>query len=278
MTIQVYTEEERKARYAATVAEAQRLQSTDDTEDTRKLECPYEPKTADALEWALRMMSIDIRLNDRSHMAEWRRAEWVERTDEDEDEYDDEDEDEEPDDMVWRMKEWEPLTDEAKRYLRDEMQKRVNTKFGRDGLEDSLGAMLYKLHTDPLLEYFKSRPTPVGRNILHKTLAQCMKVDPAYKELAEWASTYMFLGVVWRTFKPGTKLDEIPVLVGGGGIGKSHVPRPGVYLKHIPGLYGSGLELNSNVSEAWLNRYPGARPSVEMSEMVGLGTWRHESD
>ena len=265
-TTQVYTEEEQKARYAATRAEAQQLLNTNDTEDTRKFECPYDPKTADALKWALHVMGLKVRLNDRSHQAEWQQGEWT--TDPDLEYADDEDEDDEDSKRVWQMKEWEPLTDEAKRYLRDQMLKEVNVRFGRDNLEDALGATLFHLHTDPLLEYFRSLPKPDGRNILHKALAQCMKVDPEYKELAEWASTYLFLGVVWRTFEPGTKLDEIPVLTGSGGIGKSTFPAMAVP-QDIPNLYGSGLDLGSTPQrqvESILGK-----AIVEISEMVGAG-------
>ena len=79
----------------------------------------------------------------------------------------------------------------------------------------------------------------------------------------------MFLGVVWRTFKPGTKLDEIPILVGPGGIGKSTVPAMAVP-QDIPGLYGSGLELNAN-AKTMVEALQG-KAICEISEMVGAGT------
>ena len=230
---------------------------------------PFEPRTADAFKWALRRMGLRVRLNDRSHMAEWQqRGEWVVDPDYefDEDEIDADDPDNE---KIWQDREWEPLTDEAKQYLRDEMQKQTNTKFGRDNLEDALGATLFHQHVDPLLEYFKSLPPPDGRNILHKTIAHCMQVDPEYKALAEWASTYLFLGVVWRTFEPGTKLDEIPVLSGAGGIGKSTLPAMAVP-QDIPGLFGSGLDLSSTpqkMVESILGK-----AICEISEMVGAKT------
>ena len=241
---------------------------TNGTEKSTKWVCPFDPKTADALQWALRVMGCKVRLNDRSHMAEWRQmGEWVADPDCEFDDDQDEEEDED-NNRIWQDREWEPLTDEAKRFLRDDMQKRFNVKFGRDNLEDALGATLFHLHFDPLLDYFKSLPKPTGRNIIHKTLSHCMQVDPEYKELAEWASTYLFLGVVWRSFEPGTKLDEIPVLTGGGGIGKSTFPAMAVP-QDIPGLYGSGLDLGSTpqrMVESILGK-----AIVEISEMVGAG-------
>ena len=40
-------------------------------------------------------------------------------------------------------------------------------------------------------------------------------------QLREWASYSTFLGVVWRTYQPGTKHDEMVILQGAQGIGKS---------------------------------------------------------
>ena len=236
--------------------------------------CPFEPRTADALQWVLGVMATKVRLNDRTHMAEWRQiGGWVTdpnyELDDDEDEEDEEyEENLFSHDKIWQDREWEPLTDEAKRYLRDEMQKHYNVKFGRDNLEDALGATLYNLHCDPLKDYFEGLPPPPpkSRNIIHKTLAHCMKVNPEYKALARWASVYMFLGVVWRTFQPGTKLDEIPILVGGGGIGKSTFPAMAVP-QHIPNLYGSGLDLGSNAQKQVESIL--GKAIVEISEMVG---------
>ena len=43
--------------------------------------------------------------------------------------------------------------------------------------------------------------------------------------LAEWAGRFMVLGAIWRAYQPGEKLDEMPVLIGRGGIGKSTCTR-----------------------------------------------------
>ena len=95
-----------------------------------------------------------------------------------------------------------------------------------------------------------------------------MNVRDGYKELAEWASVYMFLGVVWRCYEPGTKLDEIPILVGPGGIGKSTLLAMAVP-QDIPRLYGSGLELNGT-TQRMVESILG-RALVEIDEMVGAG-------
>ena len=116
-------------------------------------------------------------------------------------------------------------------------------------------------------QYFKSLPSTYGtQHITQYPSTLYAGWYPEYKELAEWASTYMFLGVVWRTFEPGTKLDEIPILAGGGGIGKSTFPAMAVP-QDIPGLYGSGLDLSSTpqrMVESILGK-----AICEISEMVG---------
>ena len=43
--------------------------------------------------------------------------------------------------------------------------------------------------------------------------------------LAEWAGRFMALGAIWRAYHPGLKLDEFPVLIGRGGLGKSTAAR-----------------------------------------------------
>ena len=249
MTSIVYTKEQQKT--IANIIEKRRLMALTAS--------PYPPKTPDTLAWAFMKMQMELRLNMRSQQAEWRTGAWVEDDDDDSPWFG-------PD---WQWNEWQPLTGGAKAYLRDQMQKQVDVKFSREGLEDALEAVLYEREVDPLLEYFKSLPKVVGRNILPKMLSTCMKVDTRYEKLAEWASVYMFLGVVWRTYEPATKLDEIPILVGPGGIGKSTLPAMAVP-QQIPRLYGSGLELNGTpqrMVESILGR-----AIVEISEMVGAST------
>ena len=215
---------------------------------------PYPPKTADTLKWALFIkMDMGLRLNTRSQQAEWRTGQQVE----DEDSYD----------GHWQWNAWQPLTQGAKAHLRDEMQKRHEVKFSREALDDVLDVVLFDLEVDPLKEYLEGLPEPKGRNILPKMLSTCMNVMDKYKELAEWASTYMFLGVVWRCYEPGTKLDEIPILVGPGGIGKSTLPALAVP-QDIPRLFGSGLELNGT-TQRMVESILG-RAIVEIDEMAGV--------
>ena len=182
----------------------------------------------------------------RSHLTEWRQG-W--------------------NDGTWWGK-WEPMTTRAAAHIRNDIQIYHNLTFGQVAFADCLEAILYGLESDPLLEYFRSLEEPTGRNILPNVLQTCMNVDKRYEDLARWASVNMFLGVVCRTFKPGTKMDEICVLVGPGGIGKSTFPAMAVP-QHIPGLYGSGLDL-SGTPLRMVEALQG-KAIVEISEMVGAG-------
>ena len=210
--------------------------------------CPYPPKTPQALEWSLGRMSREVQFNVRSHLTEWRQG-WHGEAGE-----------------VWDS--WETMTTRAAAHIRNQIQMFHNLTFGQVAFSDCLEAMLYGRESDPLQDYFESLPEPTGRNILPKALSTCMHVAEGYEDLAEWASKYMFLGVVWRTFKPGTKLDEIPILVGPGGIGKSTFPAMAVP-QHITGLYGSGLELSGNPQR--MVEALQSKAIVEISEMVGAG-------
>ena len=211
--------------------------------------CPFKPKTADALEWILDRMVREVRVNVRSQTIEWRQGQYNHNG------------------PYWEA--WEPMTSRAAAHTRTEIQRYWNHTFSQMVFADCLESMVYEREVDPLKVYLEGLEEPDGRNILPNALATCMNVTERYEELAKWASVYMFLGVVWRTFEPGTKLDEIPILVGGGGIGKSTFPAMAVP-QDIPGLYGSGLELNST-SQRMVESLLG-RAICEMSEMVGANS------
>ena len=213
---------------------------------TKHPPCPYPAKTPQALEWALGRMYREVQFNLRSHLTEWRQG-WNGGT--------------------WWGK-WEPMTTRAAAHIRDDIRIYHNLTFGQVAFDDCLESILYEHESDPLLDYFRSLDEPVGRNILPGVLQTCMKVDKRYEDLARWASVNMFLGVVCRTFTPGTKLDEICILVGPGGIGKSTFPAMAVP-QHIPGLYGSGLDL-SGTPLRMVEAIQG-KAVCEVSEMVGAG-------
>ena len=222
-------------------------------------QCPHGPKTAAALEWALERLDVQMRQNMRRYTCEWRQhkggilsatGEWVEEK-------------------------WQEMTGRAAAYIRAQIEERyvvkgyngiMPLKFGRDMFNEGLDAMLYSREVDPFVDYLDELPAVKGRRYLSGSLAHCFDVKAGYEPLAEWASRSIFLGAVWRAYKPGTILDEMPIIVGPGGIGKTSylrlAPPPG-----IPGLYGSGLDL-AETPKGKVEALQG-KAIVECSDMMG---------
>ena len=97
-------------------------------------------------------------------------------------------------------------------------------------------------------------------------LSNVFDIEGGNTELVQWASRFIFLGCVCRTFEPGVKLDEMPVLIGPQGIGKSTALRL-VLLPEMPEQINDGLYLAADPkfrAEALQGR-----AIVEASEMAG---------
>ena len=127
--------------------------------------------------------------------------------------------------------------------------------WSREAFHDTLSALLHYRERDPFLDYLDELPLWDGLARVEGLL--CNMFGAAWSPLAEWASLFMFLGVVQRTFEPGCKLDEIPVLIGPQGIGKSALPRNAVP-PDIPDLYGDGPPVGRAQQGTGRGR-PGAR-------------------
>ena len=211
-------------------------------------ECPHKPKTAKALDWALRTLGVDVRHNLRRHATEYR----------------------------FNEGEWKGLNGRALARITSDIEDAfiirgyrdslMPLKFGREAFTDCLDSILYDLEVDPFVEYLDGLEEPTGRRILPGLLENCFDVEPGQDELAAWLPLAVLLGAVTRAYEPGAVLDEMPILVGPGGIGKTTFIRelvpPG-----IPGLYGSGLDLSGN-AQAKVESLQG-KVLVEVAEMAG---------
>ena len=110
-------------------------------------------------------------------------------------------------------------------YVYTEVKGKAEAKpltWGRDLFTDTLDALVYHREVDPLMDWLRALPEWDGVARLNLML-HCLDVPD--DELTKWASRYLVLGVIQRTYEPGCKLDEIPVLIGPQGIGKSAVLR-----------------------------------------------------
>lgn len=131
-----------------------------------------------------------------------------------------------------------------------------------------LNALLSKREVDPFRQWLTADARPAwdetGR--LDNWLSDVFSIAGGNTELVQWASRFIFLGCVWRTMTPGIKLDEMPVLIGPQGIGKSTALRL-VLPPDMPDLFNDGLHLAADPrirAEALQGR-----AIVEASKMAG---------
>lgn len=155
-------------------------------------------------------------------------------------------------------------------------------RWGREAFRDTLNALLYHRERDPFEEWLDALPPWDGAARLASMLYSMFSVE--WSALAEWASHYIFLGAVQRTYEPGCKLDEIPVLIGDQGIGKSALLQQAVP-PELPELYGDGLRWDvrdKEQVEAVLGRLivevaeMGGRRKAEIEHMKALITRRDD--
>ena len=125
-------------------------------------------------------------------------------------------------------------------------------------------ALLYSLERDSFLEWLEELPAWDGASRLSHWLADVFEADEG--PLTEWASRFIFEGAVARAFEPGIKLDEMPVLIGPQGIGKSSALRLALPPDH-PGWFADGLNLAAFPKER-AEALQG-RVIVEVAEMAG---------
>ena len=203
-------------------------------------------KDADALAKALKILGVQVRWNLRKQIAEIKRG----------------------------RDEWKPINDRLESALREEIsrefsyavagEKQSPLHYGRERWTSCFNAILNEHEIDPFEQWLKSLPKWDGTNRVCHVLTDLFE---CYEDgLTQWASLYIFLGVVQRTLQPGCKLDEMPVLIGPQGIGKSLMLRLALP-QGDPQLFSDGLVLSGTDkerAEALLGR-----AIVEASEMRG---------
>ena len=92
-------------------------------------------------------------------------------------------------------------------------------RFGLDSWSEHLNALLHHLEVDPFLLWLEALPQWDGTKRLHRLLVDTFKAEE--NPLTSWASTSLCLGPIQRALEPGCKLDQVVVLIGAQGIGKS---------------------------------------------------------
>lgn len=147
--------------------------------------------------------------------------------------------------------------------------------FGRESWDLCLNSLLYHRQVDAFVDDFLAKlPAWDGKRRLENLLAECFDIEPQSMELAKWAGKFLCLGSVWRTMQPGTKLDEMPVLVGPRGIGKSTIARMMLPNDH-PEWFSDSLDLAAPPRERAESLL--GRVIVEISEMAGATRAKNDS-
>ena len=129
--------------------------------------------------------------------------------------------------------EWQPLdTERGLEELRGEMSMRVVEKSGK-GMKPvtmSTASIMTELRgatgevpdTDPFREWLEELPAWDGTPRLTEGLRHFFEVDEQDADLARWVLRIALVGAIARTYKPGAKHDQVPVLLSRKqGIGKS---------------------------------------------------------
>ena len=94
-------------------------------------------------------------------------------------------------------------------------------QFGRERWGDVMDAILDDRRVDPFKIWLDALPRWDGETRLDFWLGHVFEVGDIHEDLLSWASRSVLMGVVIRTDHPGEKHDEMVVLVGPQGIGKS---------------------------------------------------------
>ena len=179
---------------------------------------------------------------------------------------------------------WHEINDRSENAIREEIRRRLNTVrfyerngqqvkklatavFGKDRWTECLNAALARREIDPFKEWLQEL-TPKQSDLLDTWLNDLFHINLASQDFVNWGSRFFFLGAVWRTMQPGCKLDEIPVLSGAQGVGKSAVGRSILPTDFVERGHGDALVLADDpkkVAESLQGRIV-----VEASEMSGI--------
>ena len=205
-------------------------------------------KDATALEGALTALGVELRYNLRAQRGEMKRdgAPWIEMTDR--------------------------STADLRREIGEKFQYSTDSRrpsplhYGETSWKLWTDALLFLRETDPFLEWLGALPAWDGVDRVRHWLTDAFEVEDEGDPLLPWAAQFLLLGSVARAFAPGMKLDEMPVLIGPQGIGKSTALRLSLP-PEMPELFADGLYLAGSAKER-AEALQG-RVIVEASEMAG---------
>ena len=170
---------------------------------------------------------------------------------------------------------WLVADDERDAWLRGEIAKKFSAKSGSndamslkysaDMFLDLRRALGNDLRIDPFRAWLEALAPWDGVPRIDGLLCQMFGADDT--PLVRWASRYIGIGAIQRAFLPGAKIDEIPILFGDQGSGKSAFVR-GWFSESQHEWHGDGVDLSARSKEQ--GEQLAGRAVCELSELAGL--------
>ena len=170
---------------------------------------------------------------------------------------------------------WQVADDERDAWLRGVIAKTFSAKSGsNDAMPLKYSAEMFldlrralgnNLRIDPFRDWLETLPPWDGVPRIDNLL--CLMFGAEDVPLVRWASRYIGIGAIQRAFLPGAKIDEVPVLLGDQGTGKSAFVRAW-FSESQHEWHGDGVDLGARPKEQ--SEQLSGRAVCELSELAGL--------
>ena len=170
---------------------------------------------------------------------------------------------------------WHVADDERDAWLRHEIAEKFSTKSGSNAAMplkysaevflDLRRALGDGLRRDPFRDWLEALPPWDGVPRIDGLLTDLFGAED--DPLTRWASRYIGIGALQRAFEPGCKIDEVPVLLGAQGVGKSAFAR-NWFSEDQHEWHGDAVDLGARPKEQ--AEQLAGKVVVELSEMTGI--------
>lgn len=104
-----------------------------------------------------------------------------------------------------------------------EIEKHFGINYNANKMWEAIRFVAHQYEISPPKQYLQNLKWKGDRNAIRKLLPGYLGAEDT--KLNHWIMEHMILGLIKRVFEPGSKFDEMMVLVGGQGIGKSTFAR-----------------------------------------------------
>ena len=170
---------------------------------------------------------------------------------------------------------WQVADDERDAGLRHLIAEKFSTKGGSNSAMplkysaevflDLRRALGNDLGRDPFRDWLEALSPWDGRPRIDGLLTNLFGAEA--EPLTQWASRYIGIGAIQRTYEPGCKLDEVPVLLGAQGVGKSAFAR-NWFSEEQHEWHGDAVDLGARPKEQ--AEQLAGKVVVELLEMTGI--------